>query len=816
MKARAPWFVLSLLTLCLFPSCGGGSSGGAGTCLDLSGSWSVTSIDDNTQCGDPVSTNTWMAVTMQNGCSYTMTSESETVTGTISGRTVTGTSISRDGMTKGNVTATISQDGTSITGTDVWTRASLTKNCTGTSQVAAYRNGAIPDAGMPVLGSGGATVLGFGGSLASGGAIGTGGQGGSGGANAGHADAAVSDAKPIGACGLVGLFPTTQANHVVTSGGYAYVANGKEGISILDVTNPAKPSLAGSLPTTNATKLAINGNILYVADGSGGLKVVDVTNPASPKLVATPTLPSIGPSELQTLALSGGYLYGGYVGLSIFDVATPSAPVGKGSLNSTFVEDLVVEGTVVYAATANGLETYSVVSPAGPFVIAHGVNSDWDHAIALSSGYAYLGGQNGLSVFDVSSPSTPSLVASSGAISSINAMTTQGTTLFVSGQGPGLTMVDVSNPKAPKVLGKCGETLVGSANNLTISGSYGYVAAGNAGVIILDLSMVLVRNTDAGSGPEVSPIDAGAIGGSPSADGGTLPPSGSPCSLVAYYPAPLANHVVTSGGRTYVAEGKYGIEIVDLTSSPPKALGALPTTNATRLAISGSDLYLADGAGGIKVIDVSNPASPQIVATPATSDHSPEIDTLLLVGNNLYAGFWSFNVFDVTNPAATVARGYLDTNFLQDLATDGTLVYAATADGLDIYSVVSPSSPFLVGTGTSADWGAAIAVSPGYAYYGGRSGLSVFDVSTPTAPSLVSSSGAVTPINALALHNKYLYVAGQGPGLSIMDVSNPTAPKVVGKCGETAVGTPTSITISGSYGYVAGGNGGVFLLSLAL
>jgi hypothetical protein len=49
-----------------------------------------------------------------------------------------------------------------------------------------------------------------------------------------------------------------------------------------------------------------------------------------------------------------------------------------------------------------------------------------------------------------------------------------------------------------------------------------------------------------------------------------------------------------------------------------------------------------------------------------------------------------------------------------------------------------------------------------------------------------------------------------------MDVSNPTAPKVVGKCGETAVGTPTSITISGSYGYVAGGNGGVFLLSLAL
>jgi hypothetical protein len=66
------------------------------------------------------------------------------------------------------------------------------------------------------------------------------------------------------------------------------------------------------------------------------------------------------------------------------------------------------------------------------------------------------------------------------------------------------------------------------------------------------------------------------------------------------------------------------------------------------------------------------------------------------------------------------------------------------------------------------------------------------------------------------VHNSYLYVSGNGPGLAIVDISNPKVPRVVGKCGEMAVGTPKSMTVSGSYGFVAGGTGGVFILSLPL
>jgi hypothetical protein len=70
---------------------------------------------------------------------------------------------------------------------------------------------------------------------------------------------------------------------------YAYVANGKEGLAIIDVKRPQSPRLAQSwnaegglvdsrdvmIASTNASLFA------YVADGVGGLKVIQLTSPSS-------------------------------------------------------------------------------------------------------------------------------------------------------------------------------------------------------------------------------------------------------------------------------------------------------------------------------------------------------------------------------------------------------------------------------------------------------------------------------------------------------------------------------------------------------
>ena len=101
------------------------------------------------------------------------------------------------------------------------------------------------------------------------------------------------------------------AHDVYVARTYAYVANGHEGIAIVDVLNPEKPSLymmydakgemGGALRDTHQVKVAMTNASLYayVADGEAGLRVLQLTDPETmltsagfsprpqPRLIAT-------------------------------------------------------------------------------------------------------------------------------------------------------------------------------------------------------------------------------------------------------------------------------------------------------------------------------------------------------------------------------------------------------------------------------------------------------------------------------------------------------------------------------------------------
>lgn len=93
---------------------------------------------------------------------------------------------------------------------------------------------------------------------------------------------------------------TGDAYNVVISGTYAYLADGRRGLSTIDLNNPAV--IAGNRDTSGlARDVARYGNYAYVADGTGGLRVMDVTNPASPTEVGSYTTSG----EALAVALSG-------------------------------------------------------------------------------------------------------------------------------------------------------------------------------------------------------------------------------------------------------------------------------------------------------------------------------------------------------------------------------------------------------------------------------------------------------------------------------------------------------------------------------
>ncbi len=81
--------------------------------------------------------------------------------------------------------------------------------------------------------------------------------------------------------------PLGDAHDVYVARTYAYVANGKEGIAIVDVEQPEKPRLdqiynaAGKLNDARQVKVAMTNASLfgYVADGRNGLRILQLTSP---------------------------------------------------------------------------------------------------------------------------------------------------------------------------------------------------------------------------------------------------------------------------------------------------------------------------------------------------------------------------------------------------------------------------------------------------------------------------------------------------------------------------------------------------------
>ena len=112
--------------------------------LNLTGTWSVQeTITGNCPDEDYPYTNTYMAAFGQTGnhLTFTSTSTGTSLSGTISGNsiTLTGTRPSEDGTISINFPGTVSSDGNTVTGTATWTWTDGSYTCSGTTAVTMAR-----------------------------------------------------------------------------------------------------------------------------------------------------------------------------------------------------------------------------------------------------------------------------------------------------------------------------------------------------------------------------------------------------------------------------------------------------------------------------------------------------------------------------------------------------------------------------------------------------------------------------------------------------------------------------------------------------
>ena len=205
---------------------------------------------------------------------------------------------------------------------------------------------------------------------------------------------------------------TRSVTDVALRGNVAYLANGRSGLAVLDVSNPENPIHVETVPIdgrTNYILMEPDQEYLYLADYYYGLNVYSLADPWQPTLVTTLACdPDTGCTDM---IWKDDYLYVTMYarGPCIFDVSDPADPVLTWSSPDTtdYFSSMAIseDGNYLYAcARSNGLLIYSVTGPGTieyEYTIEEGLIYPID--IQIVGDYAYITDTDkGLYVYDIS------------------------------------------------------------------------------------------------------------------------------------------------------------------------------------------------------------------------------------------------------------------------------------------------------------------------------------------------------------------------------------------------------------------------------
>lgn len=115
---------------------------------------------------------------------------------------------------------------------------------------------------------------------------------------------------------------TFEPHDILISGLYAYVANGENGLSIINIANHLNPFHISTVSTNgDARKVFIKDNTAYIANGADGVAMVDVSDPNNPVLESV-NYPTTGLSNDVAVLDNYAFVADGENGLKIINLLT--------------------------------------------------------------------------------------------------------------------------------------------------------------------------------------------------------------------------------------------------------------------------------------------------------------------------------------------------------------------------------------------------------------------------------------------------------------------------------------------------------------
>ena len=433
-------------------------------------------------------------------------------------------------------------------------------------------------------------------------------------------------------------------------GDICYVANGSNGLRVVDISDPAVPFTIATYGAPDAREVVVDGNRAYVADALSSFIVLNISNPLAPTLqhsfssvvglqVAVDGNVGLLGTDSQVLDIddpwinwpssstpsgqvSGLHIQGelafvadlGQGRLRVIEIREPSPAVVESSLDPGGIEDVVIEGEILYASGGFDFFAIDILDETNPTMVGTLVlpgiagRHDVEGNLAVIPAF-----DQGVQFVDVSDPTAMAIIGSydSPGTQFYDAVDVVGDVAYVCVDNE-LEILDISDPTSPALLATY--TLAGSQMQaVVVEGDYAYIAAGTAGLVILNISTPSApaftadwNTTEKVLDVVVGPVYAYLADETRIVSINVTDPS-NPQALVAINtPGGFTNGIARSRDQLFVSVEDEGVRVYDLSSAGfPNLTQTLNNgTYPRRLAIQGDVLYTAMRFDGMDLVSM--------------------------------------------------------------------------------------------------------------------------------------------------------------------------------------------------------------------
>jgi hypothetical protein len=289
----------------------------------------------------------------------------------------------------------------------------------------------------------------------------------------------------------VGSYVTPGPNNGVWANGdwtRAYVADGFQGLAVLDISNLNSPRLDSYMAGADLSEdITVDGQWAYVANEQSGLQILDVADPTHPLAIGNYDTVGFRPMN-PTVAARDSFAFiqwdpNARRFFRSVDVSDKAKPVFAGDcVLFNPPEAMALRDSFVYVAEVYRFQVVNVARPRQPVLVGSCATGDLHEAgLWIQGDLAYLAGAyDGLYILDISNPLSPAIVRILSGVSAWGCCV-RDSLLFVSDFDDSLHIWSVANLSSVYQLGAV--HVSGAGYDVKVLGDHAFVGADGLGLV---------------------------------------------------------------------------------------------------------------------------------------------------------------------------------------------------------------------------------------------------------------------------------------------------------------------------------------------